>query len=90
MNRTLFPIIAALCGLTGESHNRGFYAGECKPGSGLSRAMLNPSHVPMIGSEKGDRAEIERINGNVCASNRATDDYFPRSSRWRSMVDDAP
>jgi hypothetical protein len=66
-NMTLFPVIAALCGLTGEAHNRGFYAGECKPGSGLSRAMLNPSHFPMVGSEKGDRAEIERINGGTYA-----------------------
>jgi len=57
----LFPVIASLCGLIPGGHTRGVYAGECKPGVGYNRAMLNFDHIPMVGSEKGDRAEIERL-----------------------------
>jgi hypothetical protein len=66
-NLSLYPVLASLCGLTDEPHNRGFYAGECKPGSGLNRRMLSFDNLARIGSEKGDRAEIERINGGTYA-----------------------
>jgi len=66
-NLSLYPILSALCGLDGGPHNRGYYEGECKPGSGFNRRMLTPDNLVRIGSEKGDRAEIERINGGTYA-----------------------
>lgn len=70
MNRKtamLFPIIAALMGIDGGAHNRGYYEGDMKPGSGFTRRMLSFDNLNRIGSEKGDRAEIERINGGTYA-----------------------
>lgn len=70
MNRKtamLFPIIAALMGIDGGAHNHGYYEGEAKPGSGFTRRMLTFDNLNRIGSEKGDRAEIERINGGTYA-----------------------
>jgi hypothetical protein len=62
LNPALYPIIAALCGLSPGAHNRGEYIGTPKRAPGL-----NWNHIPRVGEEKGDRAEIERINGGTYA-----------------------
>lgn len=61
MNPALFPVIASLMGIGPDgkplSHNRGYYEGMPKQNYGV----LKYEHLPLAGSERGDRAEIERI-----------------------------
>lgn len=66
MNPALYPVLAGLFGLTQGPHNRGIYEGYPKKNCeyfGLPKF----SHIPRVGDERGDRAEIERIFGGTFA-----------------------
>lgn len=65
-NASLFPILAMLCGILPGSHNRGEYLYTPKHAAGM-RSALNFDHIPRVGDEKGDRAEIERFPGGTYA-----------------------
>jgi len=66
-NLALYPVIASLCGLVPWAHTRGVYIREANRGIGLNRSLLSFDSLSRIGSEKGDRAEVERINAGTFA-----------------------
>ena len=57
-------LLMGLMGIMPGPHNHGVYKGSPP---GMTKFNLNPDHIPMVGDEKGDRAEIERINGGTYA-----------------------
>lgn len=61
MNPALYPVLASLMGIGANgkpiSHSRGYYKGTPKHNPELFRF----ERYPMVGEERGDRAEVERI-----------------------------
>lgn len=79
MNKIPFATLVALgaLGVLPGSHNHGVYAGEAKHGLRIP-PMREWGNLPLAGSGKGDRAEIERIYVGTFALNQGQPNIFSR------------